>query len=149
MSEEFWRDYLKAMRTQFRMPVTMPKATDFGRGVWPRFFSNELENNLNRPRRKNVHIAHADEGAKVSLFIQNRDLDNFRSVMHSLLRPGMLIGQTTSWATVSLLVPNLQHGHSISSQDDVLEAVSSAARQLFDFYIENEEAIFSTKAKGR
>lgn len=148
MSQEFWDNYVKAMRILFQTPVTLPKATQFGKAVWPHFFSNELEKKPNYVRRRNVHIAHADEGAKVSLFIQNRDLESFRQIMRPLLGPTMLIGETTAWATISILVPKLDHGLPVSEQADVLGAVSHAAQELFSFYIANEDAVFSTKPKA-
>ena len=139
---QFWDDLSRFQRTLYPdVPIFINRQRGAGIFVWPSFYENQLANNKNAVRRKRVQIVHSGK-THVALYIKNVKFSDFLPVARPLIGGKIQIGAPgLSWQSVKIEVPFIDPLLSVEVQLDSLAYVFQAARDLYDYFIENEDEL--------
>jgi hypothetical protein len=143
---QFWNDVSRLQRALYPdVPLFNSSQQGAGVNVWPSFYENQLARNRNNPRRKRVQIV-LSGNSHVALFIKNVKYVEFETAVRPLLTAAKQMGAPgTAWQSVRTLVLKIDPLRTVEEQLDALDCVFKAARELYEFFLENETVLLGVR----
>jgi hypothetical protein len=125
------------------VPIFIDRQKGAGLAVWPSFYDNQLGDNRREIRRKRIEITHSGK-QHVALYVKKVRAEPFGECVRSLLDEGIQLAPPgRTWQSVRVEVPFVDPKRPLEEQIDQVSSVFTAARRLFDFYLNNEERILA------